>query len=441
MVSPSSPSAPATPADTGARSAPGESDRQRCALLISQTFPPDPIAVGQYMGDAAEVLAERGWDVRVLTADRAYENPSERFPGREEKNGVRIRRLPFSSLGKKTIAHRLVGQLSFCVQSFLRGLFGPRPDIVLVTTSPPMGGAIGWAISICRGVPMAYWVMDINPDQAVALGKAKPGSPLVRLFDFANRLVLGRAAVVVALDRFMAATVKAKRPQMVEPEVIPPWPLEGHLERVEHADNPFRQAQGWGTDKIVFMYSGNHSLAHPLETLLDAARELRDEPRIHFAFIGGGLAKQGVDAEIAGGAPNLSSLPYQPIERLRESLSAADVHLVSMGAEMVGMVHPCKIYGAMSIGRPILLLGPAHSHAGEIVQSTECGVQVEHGDVEGCLAAIRALADEGPGARAERGERGREAIDRSLGRSVLAARFCALLEAATAEPSGAGSLA
>ena len=34
---------------------------------------------------------------------------------------------------------------------------------------------------------------------------------------------------------------------------------------------------------------------------------------------------------------------------LRESLSAADVHVVSLGADMVGIIHPCKVYGAMAV--------------------------------------------------------------------------------------------
>lgn len=57
-------------------------------LLISQVYPPDPAAVGMQMADAASELVERGYDVCVLTADRGYDDPSQRYPSRETMAGV-----------------------------------------------------------------------------------------------------------------------------------------------------------------------------------------------------------------------------------------------------------------------------------------------------------------------------------------------------------------
>ena len=79
-------------------------------LVISQVYPPDPTSVGQHMHDAARGLAARGYAVRVLTSARGYDNPSVKYQPRELKDGVDIIRLPLSSLGKRTILHRLLGQ-------------------------------------------------------------------------------------------------------------------------------------------------------------------------------------------------------------------------------------------------------------------------------------------------------------------------------------------
>jgi glycosyltransferase involved in cell wall biosynthesis len=85
------------------------------------------------------------------------------------------------------------------------------------------------------------------------------------------------------------------------------------------------------------------------------------------------------------------SLPYQPLKDLAYSLGAADVHVVTIGPGMVGIVHPCKIYGAMAVGRPILSFGPDRSHVADIVRQG-IGWHFEHGDVEGAVAALRAIA-------------------------------------------------
>ncbi len=181
-------------------------------LLISQVFVPDPAAVGQQMADAAEEMAARGWDVRVLTADRGYDNPEQKFAKHEERNGVKIRRLPFSSLGKKSIKQRLIGQCLFCLQAFLHGLFMRNLDVVLVTTSPPMGSAVAVALKWLRRGKVKFWVMDINPDQVIVQNILPKTHPMVRAFDWLNRRALSASSDVVVLDRFMGGLWRRRTP-------------------------------------------------------------------------------------------------------------------------------------------------------------------------------------------------------------------------------------
>ena len=89
---------------------------RRRILIVSQVYVPDPAAVGQHMASAAEALNERGAEVMVLTADRGYDDPTVRYPSRETRGGVNLRRLPFSSLGKRFLPVRLMGMLSFLRQ-------------------------------------------------------------------------------------------------------------------------------------------------------------------------------------------------------------------------------------------------------------------------------------------------------------------------------------
>mgnify|MGYP003123394546 CR=1 FL=1 len=358
-------------------------------LLISQVFVPDPAAVGQYMFDTAEALVKDGWYVKVYAADRGYDDPRQKYPDYENINGVHIKRLPWSSFGKRSIALRLLGQLSFVIQCFLRGIFSRRLDAILVTTSPPMGGVVAWAISLFRRVPIHFWVMDMNPDQAVKLGAFSEKHPLVKIFDLYMKGILKKAKRVIALDRYMADGLRKKAGDRMQVggagsalRVLPPWPMDEYLEPVEKRENPFLEANGL-SGKRVFLYSGNHSIAHPISTYLEAAVRLKDDPRGEFLFVGGGKRKGEVDiAAREHNAPNLHSLPYQPLEKIRYSLSAGDVHLVSMGEEMVGCVHPCKFYSALALGKPILLLGPMRSHIGDVLRNHDIGWQVDHGDVD-----------------------------------------------------------
>jgi colanic acid biosynthesis glycosyl transferase WcaI len=193
---------------------------------------------------------------------------------------------------------------------------------------------------------------------------------------------------------------------------------------VAHKDNPFR-AQHDLNGKTVVMYSGNHGPSNPLETILDAAASVRDEPKLHFMFIGGGVGKTEVEA--AAGA-NIESLPYQPQETLKYSLAAADVHLVTMGDSIRGIVHPSKVYGAMAVGRPILLVGPDENHVSDIINAFGNGWHVRHGDVEGAENVLREIASLSAADLAAMGRRGRDAIQASGGKQAAVARVCDVLE-------------
>lgn len=426
-------------------------------LIITQVFTPDPAAVGQYFDEAAQAIAGTGAKVTVLTANRGYDNPNARFTAKEDRDGINIRRLPLSSFGKASIPVRIFAQLSFLIQSILRGLFTPKLTDLLVSTSPPMAAITAVVIGFFRPkLKVHYWVMDINPDQAVILGAFGPRHPLVLALDWLNRRILKRANSVIALDRFMAARMAAKlqQPTTVNEQpvankltILPPWPMDDYLEVVPHNKNPFRKAQGW-EDKFVVMYSGNHSLVHPLDTILNAAEQLKDDPRFIFAFIGGGKGKAVVDARInewdsgnlgkyeckdtlshiqtsphSNSRPSVVSLPYQPLDQIRYSLSAADLHIVSLGDNMSGIVHPCKIYGALSIGRPVLALGPKQSYLNDIIDGNDIGRSIEHGDVDAAVAALQAAADQTQEERVAIGQRAQQVATEKFSREQLVHQF------------------
>ena len=159
------------------------------------------------------------------------------------------------------------------------------------------------------------------------------------------------------------------------------------------------------------MYSGNHTRSNPLTTLLAAAVALRCVARLKFVFVGSGVAKRDVEKLIEEQhLQNILSLPYQPKSELAASLSAADVHVVSLGPKMAGIIHPCKIYGAMAVARPILYFGPTPSHVSAIIQECANGWQLQHGDVDGAVSILSAIALNGYAELDDMGARGLRAL-------------------------------
>ena len=401
---------------------------RRTLVIFSQVFVPDPASVGQHIADVAVEMARRGWRVRVYTADRGYDDPTQRYPRSENYHGVEVRRLPFASFGKKSILTRVIGTASFMLQAIFRGATTANLAGVFFSTSPPLIGFAATMVKVFRTVPIAYWAMDLNPDQLIAMGKISKSHPAATFLESTNRMILKNSALVIALDRFMARRLNVRLKLDHKMVVIPPWPHETFVEPIAHDDNPFRKQHGLD-GKFVIMYSGNHSPSNPLDTLLRAAERLKGDDDIRFLFVGGGIGKKDVEKFVRDhDLTNCLCLPYQPLEQLRYSLSSADVHVVSLGDNMVGIIHPCKVYGAMAVGRPVLFFGPRPSHISDLLERHGFGVHVSHGDVDGAIEAIRKLRDTPREKLAEMGAEAQRVLGQNLGQELLCGRLCDGLE-------------
>jgi glycosyltransferase involved in cell wall biosynthesis len=400
-------------------------------LLLNQTFYPDVMATGQYLTEVAVRLIERGHQVTVVTSRRAYDHPETAFAKSEIWRGIRIIRIGSTGFGKGAKWRRAADFASYIVSCCARLALLPRHDRVVALTTPPLISFVGaWLARFWRA-SFFYWVMDFNPDEAIAAGWLRSGSLAARLLDSMSRFSLRRARKVIALDRFMRDRILAKGTVAEKIVVIPPWSHDSEVRYDPAGRERFRQAHGLD-GKFVVMYSGNHSPVHPLATVLEAAERLRSDKGVVFCFVGGGSewrkiketrdhktndhgpqdygqGSAGLREESAGcgtrsaecgvwGPSTINSqlsnvlcLPYQPLDQLADSLSAADLQVVVMGNEFVGLVHPCKIYNILSVAAPVLYIGPRPSHLSELLDGLDQGylrASAAHGEVDGVVQAI-----------------------------------------------------
>ncbi|MCX6853654.1 MAG: glycosyltransferase family 4 protein [Verrucomicrobia bacterium] len=331
-------------------------------LLLNQCFYPDHVATAQYLTDLALGLNEAGHEVTVVASSRGYDNPTNRYPVKETWKGIQIRRIWTTSLGKKSRWRRFVDFGIFWLNAIFTLLCLPRFDVTVCLTSPPLISTLGTAMALIKGGAVVPWIMDLNPDEAVAAGWLKAGGMPEKILGGLQRWSFHRAARIIALDRFMAQRLMDKGVSEKIIHTDAPWSHDDALHWDAAGRDDFRNQQGL-TDKFVVMYSGNHSPCHPLDTVLQAAAHFADDDRMAFLFVGGGSEFVKVKAfAVARGLKNIRCLPYQPLESLSASLSSADLHLVVMGPPFVGMIHPCKVYNILALGLPFLAIGPKESH-------------------------------------------------------------------------------
>jgi hypothetical protein len=364
-------------------------------LLLNQCFHPDVVSTAQHLADFGIGLVERGHQVTAIASRRAYDRPEQRFEARETWQGIEIRRLASTGFGKGAKWRRAADFGSFSAACTLRLLTTSRYDAVVALTSPPLVSYLAAWFCRLRGAKLFYWVMDMNPDEAIAAGWLRPGSLPTRALELMSRFSLRQSHRIIALDRYMKERIVAKGIPTERIAVIPPWAHDEAVHFDAEGRAKFRAAHGL-SDKFVVMYSGNHSPVHPLTTLLEAARSLAGDPRFAFCFVGGGSEHLKVKrfAE-QHGLKNILCLPYQPLAKLAGSLSAADLHTVVLGDPFVGMIHPCKIYNILTVGAPVLYVGPEPSHLADILASMNGSphtARVAHGRPENAVSETKRIA-------------------------------------------------
>jgi hypothetical protein len=132
-----------------------------------------------------------------------------KYPRRENMRGVDVRRIPFSSFGKSSIAIRtLVGGLFVrsgnSQEHTVRGV-----DAVVVARR--RSGSIGAVvIGMLHRAAVKYWVMDVNTGSARSAGHDASSAHCLFAFSWAQSSDLRRAKDVIVLDRFMADRIRGK---------------------------------------------------------------------------------------------------------------------------------------------------------------------------------------------------------------------------------------
>ncbi len=361
--------------------------------------------------------------------------------GRAQHNNVTINRVRHTRFSKHSIIGRLTNLVTFTMSACLASLRKSKveaPDIVITETDPFFLPLLGPWLKWRYNNKFVAYLQDVYPDVAIAVGKAKEGfivsqlrKSLVKAYNKSDRVIVLSPNMLARCERNGVASEKMT--------IVHNWANCETVFPVKQ-DNPFRATHHLN-NKFVVMYSGNLGMAHVLSPLIEAATNLKDHSEIHFMLIGEGVHKEQL--EVLAKERNLSNvtfLSYQPKSQLANSLSAADVHVVSMLPAAEGCVMPSKLYGILAAGTAVISLCEPTSDVSKIVNAYQLGVVCDPSDTTTVAQRLTdtILAMEHNRTETERqGRSAREVClkkyDQSLQLKKFAVLFRALLEG-TAQP-------
>jgi glycosyltransferase involved in cell wall biosynthesis len=378
------------------------------------------------MTDLVEDLAACGMNTEVVCAQPTYIKNSDpqitqisqikiggsedwgKCPKVECHNGVSIRRVWSFLFDKNKIVGRILNSAS-CFLSMLPTVFSTgKNDLLIFNTNPALLPFLGLMGARLRGQRYAVLVHDLWPELPAHVGMIKEGGLLYKAIDVITTLSFKYASGVIVLSEAMKRIILDKVPEIEDKiHVIHNWADAGRVNPVAKKDNQLLDELGLRHKKVV-MYSGNLGRYQPLEVMIHAARELRDREDIAFVFAGDGGKRRKVQ-EIAAShnLDNIMFIPFQPLDRLAESLSMADVALIGIYPENEGVIMPSKLYGLLAVGKPIICVSDAKSEVVEILNHAKAGVHSSIDDPKELAQKIVAILDD-PEKAKEMGQNGRQ---------------------------------
>ena len=348
-------------------------------LFLSNNFPPERNAAASRVFERGRIWAESGHELTVITCAPHFPegkvfNGYRNTWSEDTLDGVRVVRVPVYITANERILKRILSFTSYMVMAFLAGLFQRKADVVVATTPQFFTAIAGWALSRLRREPFILEVSDLWPASISAVGAIRRRR-LLRLLEAIELFLYRQASGIVVLsqafkDDMIRRGIDGRKITVVMNGVdlarYSPQPRSASLAR----------EVGLHEGKITVGYIGTLGLAHGLENVLETASLLANQA-VQFLFVGTGAARTKLESiASATHLRNVVFVPAQPKDRVTEFWSLCDIALVHLSdAPLFSTVIPSKIFEAMGMGLPIVLVAPP-GEATRIVQSEEVGVCV-----------------------------------------------------------------
>lgn len=353
-------------------------------LVVCQYYDPEPFRIT----DICEALASAGHQVTVVTGTPNYPE-GEIYPGyeggqrRDEcKNGVTIHRCPIAPR-KKGMLHRMRNYFSFPLSAgrYLRRCKEDFDVVFVNQLSPVMMAkpALDWAGR--HGKKCVLYCLDLWPE-SLLIGGIRRESPVYKVFWHLSRAIYKNVDTLLVSSGGFVPYFREVLKLDVEPRWLP-----------QYAEDLFvPPASAASKDTVDFLFAGNVGVAQSVPTIIQAARLLAEDSRIHIHIVGGGVALEECQSA-AEGLSNITFYGRKPLEEMPGFYAMADVFLITLFAdESMDRNFPGKVQSYMAAGKPIV--GSVNGETARIIREADCGICAPAEDPEGLAAAICAMVDD-----------------------------------------------
>lgn len=340
-----------------------------------------------------EVLVNTPMPTRGISAELRELYSTERQCEQLHNGRMTIYRFPLMREGKKSIGRALRYVLA-CTKQLLWALFSKvadSADLIFVSSTPPIQGAMAAIIKKVRRIPFIYNLQDIFPDSLVGTGMTKRGSLLWKIGRVIENFTYRNADKIIVISQDFKRNIMEKGVPEEKIEVIYNWVEEDAVVNIPRSENLLFERYSLDRNKFYITYCGNIGLTQNMDLLLAVAKDLLQYSDIQFVLVGEGADKKRVEERVvAEHIENVTLLPFQPYEDISHVFSLGDIGLIISKPGVGENSLPSKTWSIMSAERAVVA-NFDRNELESIINDNQCGIFTEAGDSEAFKEAILKL--------------------------------------------------
>ncbi len=365
-------------------------------LLLTDSYPPEIRSASHLMYELAHGLKNRGHDIAVATTMPQYnltkEHVSVEYKNIMVEDGVtviRVKTPPLHKVGyfKRGLAH-LVLPVIFCRLIKRSVIF--RPDIIIVYSPPLTLGIAGVRLKDYFKSKFILNIQDIFPQNAIDLGIIS-NLLIIRFFEAQEKWIYKRVDEITVHSEGNKEFLKIRNGFLRDKiDVVNNW-ANYKLFRRDAEEINFRKLYQLDS-KMVILFAGVLGPAQGLDVVINVAKRIQDNSKVHFLFVGDGTEKKRLEDKVE--KLNLTNVTFQPFvdgENYPFLLKSVDVGLVCLSSSNKTPVVPGKLMGYMFSGLPVLAFLNKESDGHKIIKDANCGFTFTPENEDRILEAVLKL--------------------------------------------------
>lgn len=282
------------------------------------------------------------------------------------------------------------------IAEYHKGIHEKGIDLVHCGSTPPTQGMLSALVAkklskqYGRKVPFVYNLQDVFPDSLVNAGMTKKGSLIWKLGRKIENYTYEHADKIIVISEGFKRNIMGKGVPEEKIVVVSNWADLDAVKPVERQSNSLFDELRIDRSEFIAVYAGNLGEAQGADVIIDAAKELINNPNIQFVVFGGGARYQELKDRVEKeNVSNVFITDLQPQERVSEAYSMGSVALITCkpGTGNAGM--PSKTWSIMACNTPIIASFDTESDLAEVLKKSGAGICVEPGNATALAGAIK----------------------------------------------------